>query len=268
MLTWFARSRPWLALAGAVLILGVLLPPVGSLARQYVFAESLQFVVWAVAAPALLVLGAPWRVVGLSRGAGVGGKAAPAGLADRVAGARSGRPGGYRAAALLATFIAAAIVWRLPVTVNALAANAWLTAPELATLVVAGSGLWLELVESPPLTPRLSRPQRAALAALAMWTVWVLAYIMGLSHGVWFAGYGQQAGRSLSTAADQQIATGILWAVPALSFPPVIYGVLMSWLRNSDDPDEELRRVSAAAQARAGSGGWPRPPRGWRSPSA
>ena len=67
MLTWLARVRPWLALAGVILALGTLLPPTGSYARQYAFAGSLQFVIFAVVAPALLVLGAPWRFVGLPR---------------------------------------------------------------------------------------------------------------------------------------------------------------------------------------------------------
>ena len=59
MLIWLARCRSWLALAAVVLILGMLLPPVGTYARQYAFAEALQYVLFAVAVPALLVLGSP-----------------------------------------------------------------------------------------------------------------------------------------------------------------------------------------------------------------
>ncbi|MDQ2874890.1 MAG: hypothetical protein M3Y33_08905, partial [Actinomycetota bacterium] len=51
----------WLALAAIVLVLAILVPPFGTYARRYAFAEALQFVVFAVAAPAALVLGVPWR---------------------------------------------------------------------------------------------------------------------------------------------------------------------------------------------------------------
>jgi hypothetical protein len=77
-----ARVRPWLAVAAVVLIAGMLLPPLGSYAREYKFVESLQFAVFAVAAPALLMLGAPWRFLGLSRRPGRD-SARPPGLADR-----------------------------------------------------------------------------------------------------------------------------------------------------------------------------------------
>jgi cytochrome c oxidase assembly factor CtaG len=262
---WLVRVRPWLAVAAVVLIAGMLLPPLGSYAREYEFVESLQFAVFAVAAPALLMLGAPWRFLGLSRRPGRD-SGRPPGLADRLA--RSRGAGVGRAAVALVAFIMLAIAWRLPATVNALARDPGVAVAEMATLIAGGSGVWLELVESPPLLPRLSRPQRAAMAAVAMWTIWVLAYIMGMSKAAWFAAHSHAAADGLSTAADQQVAVGILWAVPALCFAPVIYGVLMTWLRDSQDPDEELRSAGAADAAHAGLSGWPRPPRGWQPPSA
>ena len=66
---WLVRLRPRLAVVAVVLILGMLLPA-ESYARQYAFVETLQFVIFAVAAPALLVLGGPWRFLRLTRGQG------------------------------------------------------------------------------------------------------------------------------------------------------------------------------------------------------
>jgi cytochrome c oxidase assembly factor CtaG len=169
---------------------------------------------------------------------------------------------------VLVAFIVLATAWRLPATVNALARDPGVAVAEMVTLIGGGSGVWLELVGSRPLLPRLSRPQRAVMAAVAMWTIWVLACIMGMSKVAWFAACSHAAGDGLGTAADQQVAVGILWAVPALCFAPVIYGVLMAWLRDSQDPDEELRSAGDAGSAHAGLSGWPRPPRGWQSPSA
>lgn len=275
------RLRPWLALLAAAGVAGVLLPPAATAAGRYVFAQALQFAVLAVAAPALLVIGAPWRLrasvrrssagpAGAGAGAGVEGR--PAGLsraglslADQVAIARSHRPGVLRAWAVLVGYLAVVVIWRLPVVVNALARNPALALAEAATLIVAGCALWLELVESPPMLPRISRPQRAAFAALPMWSIWALAYIMGFSRGAWFAAYAHQPGHGLGTAADQQIAAAILWAVPAVCFVPVVFTAMMSWLRDSADPDAELREVPAARGE--GQPAAPRPPRGWRMPS-
>ena len=239
----------------------------GSYARQYAFAGSLQFVIFAVAAPALLVLGAPWRFAGLPRRRGRSrGSARLRGLAGRPA--QSRRPVAFQPAAVLVTFIALLIAWRLPATVTALARDPGLAVAEMLTLLAAGSGVWLELVKSPPLLPRLSRPQRAAMAALAMWAIWVLAYIIGMSSGTWFAAYSHAAGHGLSAAADQQLAAAIMWAVPALCFPPVIYGMLITWLRDSDDPEEEFRKAGDGDSDSPGLSGWPRAPRGWPSPPA
>jgi cytochrome c oxidase assembly factor CtaG len=246
------RGRAWLAVAAVILILACLLPPVGIYARRYVFVESLQFVLFAAAAPALLVLGAPWRVLGFS------GPGRPV---------REARPdrrgsGSARGIATLLVFIAVVIAWRLPPSVDALATVPGLAVAEMVTLAGAGSALWLELVESPPLLPRLSRPLRAFFAALAMWTIWILAYILGFSQVAWFTAYSHPG---LSSVADQEIATGIMWAVPALCFVPVVYVAALTWLRDTEDPDEGLRALVRAEHRSPRSGRWPRPPRGWGS---
>ncbi len=243
-------GRTWLAVAAVIGILVCLLPPAGIYARRYVFAESLQFVLFAVAVPALLVLGAPWRRLGF------------AGPGRPVRETRPGRRGsgvGRGIAALLA-YIAAVIAWRLPASVDALATVPGLAVAEMLTLAGVGSALWLELVESPPLLPRLSRPLRAFFAALAMWTIWILAYILGFSQVAWFTAYSHPG---LSSVADQEIATGIMWAVPALCFVPVVFVAALTWLKDTEDPDEGLRALVGAERPPPRPGRWPRPPRGW-----
>ena len=256
MLSRLPRGRIWLAVLSAVLILVSLVPPVGVYARRFVFAESLQFLVFATVAPALLVLGAPW---GPLRRAWPGLIV----LRDRRP-ARSPR-GFRRGAAVLVAFIAAAIIWRLPVTVDALARVPGLAVLEMVTLAGAGSALWLELVESPPMLPHVSRPQRAALAALAMWAIWILGYILGFSQAAWYTAYGHPG---LGAVGDQEIATGLMWGVPAVCFVPVVFVTALTWLRDTEDPDEELRAIVRAEPQQPGRGRWPRPPRGWNAPSA
>jgi cytochrome c oxidase assembly factor CtaG len=242
-----ARARYGPGIAAAILITSVLLPPVTAYARQYAYAQALQFLVFAVAGPALLVLGTPWR----SR--------PPAWWPGR--GGHPGGPGG-RAAIRLVAFIALVISWQLPVMVNALARNPALVAAEMVTLLAAGTGVWLELVSTPAAPGQLPRPARAAMAAAAMWTIWVLAYLTGMSGASWFAAYHQGAPGSLSAVADQQIAVAILWAVPALCFLPVIYVMVIAWLGGTaSSAGNERPAASSSTPA-----GWPRPPRGWRAP--
>ncbi len=244
------RARHWMLAAAAVIVVACVLPPGGTLARRYVFAGSLQFALFAIVVPALVVLGAPWR---LGR--------RPRELAGRIAAGRRDRPGFLRAAAYLVLFAGASAAWRLPAAVDALARWPGLAVAELAILLIAGTGLWLEIAESPPLAPRIARWQRAVVAALAMWTIWVLAYILGFSSVAWYPAYRHVAGRGLSTIADQQIATGTLWAVAALCFLPVIFYSAMTWLRDTEDPDDELRGVVRRERHRAWATGSPRPPR-------
>ena len=185
--------RRLLAVSGLVLVLVCLLPPLDMLARRYVFAESLQFCVFEMAGPALIVLGAPWRFLRLSR------------PADRLAAARRDNRSFGRAAVFLIAFVTVCLAWRLPPVMDALARQPALVVPEALTLLAVGAGLWLELVDSPPLAPRLPRPGRAAVAALAMWSTWAVAYVLGFASHAIFHAY-DAAGGGLSAVADQEIA--------------------------------------------------------------
>jgi cytochrome c oxidase assembly factor CtaG len=238
-----AAVRPWLAAVAVVVVAVLLVPPAAGYARQYAWFQAVQFAVFAVAAPALLVVGLPSR------------------LRQRMA--LAGWPPARRAITWLAAFIVLVVAWRLPGTLDALATSPVLALAEMATLVTAGAGVWLELTDPATGIPHLTRPARAALAALSMWTIWIMAYITGMSRSAWPSGYVSPAVRAISAAADQQIGVAILWAVPAVCFTPLIYGLLITWLGERDDPDRELRDASST---RTAPGGLPRPPRGWRSP--
>jgi cytochrome c oxidase assembly factor CtaG len=236
--------------AGAlVLLIASLVPPLAVSARRYEFVEALQFALLAVVVPVLLVSGLPWRLLGLA------GPRSPEeeGImevpsrslrpVDRLALGRRRHPQALRSVAFASLYLTAVVAWRIPATVDALARHPWLVGVEAATLLVVGAGLWLELVESPPLTPRLSRPNRVALAAVSMWTIWVLAYLVGLSHGSWYHSYAHHPGVGFSLSADQQLTTGTMWLISGCAFIPVIFWNLIRWLQSEEDPDEELHRM-------------------------
>lgn len=240
-----ARARFWPGVAAITLIASTLLPPAAGDARQYAFVQALQFVIFTIAGPALLVQASPWH-------------ARPPWLP----GAGRPRRPAARAAVRLAVFIATAIIWRLPATVNALARHPALALAEMITLLAAGTGIWTELAGPRPAPARLPRPARAAMAAAAMWTTWILAYLTGMSGTSWFAAYDHGAPGGLGAAADQQIAAAIMWAVPALCFLPVLYATVIAWLGGGSGSAADQRPAAAASTLVS----WPRPPRGWRSP--
>jgi cytochrome c oxidase assembly factor CtaG len=272
--------RAWLAALGAALTAVSLLPPVVTAAHTYVFAESIQFVTFAMAGPALVVLGAPWRLLRLPTSRlPTSQQAALRGATSRQAAGRpapespaTARQASFlRSAVYLLVFICVCLVWRLPPVMDALARHPALLAAELVTLFAAGTGLWLELVSSPPVKPRLPRPrlprpQRAAVAALAMWSTWIVAYALGLSNGPVFHAY-DPAGGMLSAVADQEISAALVWAVAGLCFVPVVFASMLGWL-GRDDPDAELQRIARDSGQRPVVRGWGRPPRGPTAPLA
>ena len=108
---------------------------------------------------------------------------------------------------------------------------------------MAGTGFWLELVESPPLIPRSGTLRRAVLGAAAMWLLWIEAYLVGMSQSGWYPSVSHVAGRGMSQAADQQVAAMVLWLIATVVFVPVIFVNAMRWLHSDPEPDTELRRL-------------------------
>jgi hypothetical protein len=249
-----SRLRPWLTLAAVAATLVMVLPPAGTYARQDAFVQALQFVIFAVAAPALLVVGATARTRVVL--------AWPDTIARRLLG-RPGAGGDAAAAGVaalrLVAFMALVVVWRLPAATRALAGNPLLALPEMLTLEAAGLVLWAELARPPSSDPSPSRPLRATMAALSMWTIWIIAYVTGMSSS-------RASSSALGSVTDQQIGVAIMWAVPAICFVPVIYALMISWLGERDDPDREVREADERGTFLTGLAGAPRPPRGWRLP--
>jgi len=275
MARWLARAMPCLAPAAVVLATVAALPPAGSYARQDASVQALQFVIFAVPVPALLVLGiASWRGQAARLGCGPGTsprrreRAAVPGLRALAcpAGRREGtdRRAAGAAAAKVLLFAALVITWRLPAVLDALARHPALTAAEMVTLACAGAAVWIDLIAAPPSRRPLSRPLRAAMAAVAMWTIWIVAYITGMSGATSVP--ARPATDALTAATQRQLGVAVMWAVPAIFFVPVVYGMLIRWLGERDNPDAELRAAPPPGSTFTGLSRSPRPPRGWRSP--
>jgi cytochrome c oxidase assembly factor CtaG len=242
------RKQRWLAVAAAALVAASVLPPLEVLARRYLFVEAIQFCVFALAAPALAVLGAPWRQS--LPGAGRLVRLADAGRRRPVAGAL-----GY-----LIAWALICLVWRLPPVLDGLARHPALIVPEAVTLCAAGLGLWRELVH--PL--RLHRAQRAGVAALAMWSLWVFAYVLGFASHPVVPAY--DLGSRLLPVDDQEITAFVLWLAAAVAFFPIGFTTVLAWLREDSAPAPEPRadRPAPVPAVR----GWEHRGRGRRRASA
>jgi cytochrome c oxidase assembly factor CtaG len=161
-------------------------------------------------------------------------------------------------------FVALVVTWRLPAVLDTLARYPAMTVAEVVTLVCAGSAVWADLVAASPLRQPLPRPLRAAMAAVAMWSIWIVAYITGMS-GAASASPGRIV-TALNAATQHQLAVAVMWAVPAIFFVPVVYIMLIRWLGERDDPDAELRGAAISGSSITEISHRPQPPRGWRSP--
>lgn len=224
-------------------------------ARRSEIVETVQFVVLALAVPALFVLGRPfgrWH-----RG---GARGALGRRIDALAAARRRQPWLGRALFFVALDVGVVLTWRVPAVLDSLERHPWLLAVEAVTLVGAGVGLWLELVASPPFVPRVARPWRAVLAAITMWPLWIMAYMVGFSQSDWYRSFGH-ATSGLGSIGQQELATGIFWFAAACAFVPVVFVDVITWLKEGEDPDAELRRL-IRSERRSGRAG---PDRGGRS---
>lgn len=239
----------WMGIALCAIALS---PPLAPLARRLVLGNAIQFALIGYVVPPLVALGMSARMrlaistwPPLEALAGNREKAAASpvgpGSRDRLAPGRD-RPGrgtfdpdAARSWLSLILFAAVVGLWRLPPLVDALARSWPLALVEAAMLVIAGVPLWVQLLDSGASTSGAGRPRRMAMAAVSMWTIWVLSYMLGLSSHPMFSAYHHSLGRGLGVQADQQIAVGILWAVPGAVFVPVVFYNLVRWLWSQEN---------------------------------
>ncbi len=212
-------------------------PPLWSESTRYEYVQAIQFCLAAYAVPALAVVGHPWGRLGEAWGQGRFWR-----FLERVADRRVRHASFARAFGFVAVDAALVILWRTPTWTDAVVRDRWLVPVEVVSLAVAGVGLWLEIVACPPLRPRLHRPWRAVVAALAMWASWLTAFSIGFAHDSWYHVF-DHVRTGIGVTLDQEIGTGILWLSAVGAFVPAIFAELMTWLRNGDDPDAELRKL-------------------------
>jgi cytochrome c oxidase assembly factor CtaG len=258
--------------AGLLLALLAVVSPMGYWSYRFIWVRNLQDVVLAIAAPALIVLGAPWRP--LRQGLGLDGRLnrpdqrtagdeaagdeaagdEPAG--DEPAGGESaGRtwPPGWRAVPILVTVVFCAIwwLWHLPAPFDAALRSSALYAVEVVSYLTAGILLWLQLIESPPLRPQLAPLRRVVLVLAVATSGTVLGLIRVYSAGLVYPAYLGFRHDVLSVVADQQVGGAVLWVIPLVPLSVLAVALAIGWLQDEESEataagiDRLLRQKSA-----------------------
>lgn len=237
---WVPGFRGLLSVLSLVLIVVALVPPMWNWSLRYGFVESIQFCVFAFAAPALFAVGAPWRGV---RPTSARNEDAQPAWFRRWNARRVREKAQMRALVAAGGTLVATLFWRVAPVVNALVHHPWLVVVEAITLFVPSLLLMVELVESPPLAPGISRPYRIGVSAVVMWSAWVVAYLAGMSHDSWYTAFHHVAGSGISASADQQLSAGFVWLLTASVFVPIVFWNLIHWLQSEEDPNEEIIKL-------------------------
>ena len=236
--------RAFASAAAGILLAVAILPFTMSWIESPELVATLRFAAFAVAIPALGAIGAPWRALGIR-----------ASVLERLARRRAARPQLWHAVVWLCLDVAVIVAWRTPALGDAVANHAWLVVPQAVTLLAAGVALWLELVASPPFAPRGSVAARGVLGAVAMWSIWTVAYVEGMSSRPWYSALHHAAGSGLSATADRQASAAALWAVTAACFLPLEFVCLFAWLRaesKREDPTAARLREEREGSAAGG----------------
>jgi putative membrane protein len=254
---------------GLLTVLIALVSPLAYWAQVYIWVRSMQDLLLAFVAPALLVLGAPWLVVsGALPGRGVGG-----GLEEHSRADGSRR---WWLAWPLAVVIAFNVVWlgwHIPALYDASARDGAARYAEYACYLGIGVAFWLQIIGSRPSRPVLAPLTRLKflVATVAADTILGMALVFG--SAVVYHAYAGSAHHALSVLSDQQVAGAVLWmgALPPLII--VAVALLHTWLENeeSDELSRDLDRVlgrptAPVWQPGQGRGVWHARP-GYRRPT-
>lgn len=241
--------------AGLLLVVLAVVSPMGYWSYRFIWVRNLQDVMLAIVAPALIVLGAPWRP--LRRGLGRRGhqQEGGAGAGDdggEMTGTGSALPG-WQARPVLAAAVFCVIwwVWHLPGPFDSALHSSVIYAVEMISYLAIGTLLWLQLMGTRPLAPPMAPMRTAALVVAVAAATTVLGVMRTFSPGVTYPAYLGPSHHLLSVVSDQQVGGGVLWVIPLVPFSILMVALVFRWLKDEEseatdaDFDRLLRHKSA-----------------------
>ncbi len=241
------RWRGACFLAGVAAIVFVLGPTFDHWADELLFAHMLQHVVLMSFAPPLIVLGAPWLPVW---------RGLPLGVRRPLARFAVGLPGIVRAGFRSVrdpyiVFVLASVdlaVWHLPALYDLTLRSNAVHYTEHALFVTLGLLFWLQVLDSPPLHPRLTALWRAGYTTAGAASGWLLALVLALAPTPIYSAYGSLAHRpgGISAVGDQELAAGVMLGIGAIPFSVAVFVLIYQWL-DEERPRRSRRRLSTTA---------------------
>ena len=235
--------------AGLLLAVLAVVSPLGYWSYHYIWVRNFQDVILAIAAPALIVLGAPWLPLRRGLGLAVRDRREPG---DSDAAGQDWSPG-WPALPIVVTVVFCVVwwVWHLSGPFDAAVRSPAVYALEMITYLAAGILMWLQLVESPPLRPQLPPLRRIALVLVLAASGTVLGLIRAYGPAVAYPAY-LDSGRSVAAVvSDQQAGGAILWVIPLIPLSILAVGLATRWLSEEEsepsaaDFDRLLKHKSA-----------------------
>lgn len=241
--------------AGLLLAVVALVSPLGYWSGVYIWVRSVQDLLLALVAPALMVLGAPWQP--LRRGLARGPLASWARSASGGGQLDGGRLGGGRLDARprpthgwltvpVGVTVAYGVIWwgwHLPWLYDAAVRQPLVGAAEVVMYLGGGIALWCQLIGSRPYVPGFASLQRAMLVVGVTVSGTILGMILTFGSGVLYHAYRTPLHlHPYSVIVDQQVGGAVLWL---MSMPPLLIAgvaLLIQWLN-----DEEADAASAGA---------------------
>ena len=219
--------------AGLFVVLLALVTPIGYWSQRYIWVRSVQDVLLANVAPALIVLGGPW--LALRRGLGF----PPAGVSSS-AGALPA-PGWARLPVLaVVAFNVAWVGWHIPVLYDAALRHPAVYAAEIVCYLGLGVLLWLQLIGSRPLSPALTPLRRVMLVAGTITVGTLLGMVLVFGYGLAYPAYLGAGQHVQSVVYDQQTGGAVLWVLVLPAYVTVGIALLIRWLN-----DEESQALTA-----------------------
>ena len=224
---------------GLALALLALVSPIEYLSAVYIWVRALQFLLLALVATGLIVLGAPWRALVLAirpraGGTGVLGKRPVPGI----------KGSSHRIPWLLAhpalTVTAVNVVWlswQLPALYDAASTNGAVAVASHVTCLAAGVLFWLQLIGSQPLRPKAAPLRRFRFVVGTTLAMAILGMVLVFGSGMLYPVYANSAHHVMTLVDDQQLSGAVLWMGSLVPLAISAVALLMEWLSAEESAD-------------------------------
>jgi putative membrane protein len=224
--------------AGLLVVLLALVSPLGYWSTRYIWPRSIQDLLLANVAPALIVLGAPW--LALRRGVVFGQAPPSAAVAEPVAAKEPAQGWARRPVLAVIAFNVIWVGWHLPVLYDAALRHQAVYAAEVVCYIGLGVLLWLQLIGSRPVSPVLTPLRRVMLVAATIVVGTLLGMVLVFGAGVAYSAYLGGGQPRVDVLYDQQAGGAVLWVLMLPAYMTAGIALLIRWLN-----DEESEALTA-----------------------